>query len=177
MQTIIEADKQLFRTLNQEWYIEMLDPIIVFLTIISDIGIFWYVLAVILFFMRHKIAGITLTLSVATVFLFQHLINLVVPRERPPFTEEGVRQLVEAPMSPSFPSAHAATSFAAAAVLLYFFPSAKYWALPLAAVFAYSRLYVGVHFPIDSAAGVLLGILTGMFIIKMMNLYLQKRGG
>lgn len=178
---IIEADKQLFRTLNQEWYLEALDPIIVFLTVISDIGIFWYIIAIYLLLFPRKaggyLPGISLAVSVAFVFLLQHLVNLAVPRPRPPLTEEGVRQLVEAPLSPSFPSGHASTSFAAAAVLMYFYPSAKYWALPLAAIFAYSRLYIGVHFPIDSAAGVLLGILTGLFIVKLFKFIRQKRQG
>ncbi|PYZ92661.1 hypothetical protein CR194_13420 [Salipaludibacillus keqinensis] len=171
LEAIIDADKRLFERLNQEYYIDWLDPIVVFLTAISDVGLFWWVIAAILFLFHKRVggfvAGRTLALSVGIVFILQSIINQFVPRPRPPLSEEGVRLLIEPPLSSSFPSAHAATSFAAMTTLVYFFPSAKFWAVPLGIVFAYSRLYVGVHFPIDTVAGSLLGILTAAIIIKI----------
>jgi undecaprenyl-diphosphatase len=50
----------------------------------------------------------------------------------------------------SYPSAHAATSFAAARAL----PLPLY---PLATAMALSRLYLGVHYPSDTLAGAALG--------------------
>ncbi|PTL37620.1 phosphatase PAP2 family protein [Alkalicoccus saliphilus] len=163
MKTLLQTDRQVFQLLNQEWTAGWLDPVMVFLTMISEHAFFWWVIAVVLFVFRRKIGSVipavTLISSLAVTFLIRNAVAFLVDRPRPPLSEENARQLVELPISPSFPSTHAATSFAAMYVLLYFFPSARYWAIPLAVIFAYTRLYVGVHFPTDSLAGAFLGII------------------
>jgi undecaprenyl-diphosphatase len=60
-----------------------------------------------------------------------------------------------------FPSNHAGNAFAAATVLGLAEPPVLWPALAAAALVAYSRVYVGVHFPADAAAGTLLGLLIG----------------
>jgi len=55
----------------------------------------------------------------------------------------------------SYPSAHAATSFAAARSLSAALPPAVVY--PVAATMAVSRLYLGVHYPSDALAGAALG--------------------
>lgn len=70
----------------------------------------------------------------------------------------GFTLLPACPPDPSFPSGHTAASFASAAVLwlrrsAFFQP-----ALVLAALIAFSRLYLFVHFPTDVMAGILLGL-------------------
>ncbi|HKP90122.1 MAG TPA: phosphatase PAP2 family protein [Thermoleophilaceae bacterium] len=56
----------------------------------------------------------------------------------------------------SYPSAHATTSAAAARALARVLPRAPVYAL--AGVLALSRPYLGVHYPSDTAAGVVLGV-------------------
>jgi undecaprenyl-diphosphatase len=68
------------------------------------------------------------------------------------------KPLVHAPTDASFPSGHAATSFAAATVLSFAWPR---WApafFLLALAIGFSRVYVGVHYPLDIVGGALLGI-------------------
>ena len=64
-----------------------------------------------------------------------------------------------APHDGSFPSGHAATSFAAATVLTLYLPRwAPLWIL-LAVAIGFSRVYVGVHYPLDVVGGAVLGVL------------------
>lgn len=179
LETILEMDRQLFEILNQQWHTEFLDVLMVFLTTISDVGAFWFVTAAILLLLHKRVGGfykgITLALSIGIVFLIENFLNWIFQRPRPPLTEEGVRQLVDLALSSSFPSGHAASSFAAMTVLVYFFSSAKYWAVPLAFLFAYSRLYVGMHFPLDSISGAVLGVLTGYATVYAADKFMQRK--
>lgn len=58
----------------------------------------------------------------------------------------------------SFPSGHAANAFAAAVALARGWPAGTIVWFALAALVSYSRLYLGVHFPIDVAGGILVGL-------------------
>ena len=80
-------------------------------------------------------------------------------RDRPPLRYAEPKALVSVPHDGSFPSGHAATSFAAATILAFAFP--RLWPLlfTLAAAIAFSRVYVGVHYPLDVVAGAVLGVL------------------
>ena len=62
-----------------------------------------------------------------------------------------VDTLVSRPHTGSFPSGHAATSFASATVLAAFVPRLRVPLYVLAALIARSRAYVGVHYPLDAA--------------------------
>ena len=87
-------------------------------------------------------------------------IKNVVRRRRPELP--GLPPLVGTPTGLSFPSTHSATSFAGARALA----GAGMPALPLrllAASLAASRLYLGVHYPSDIAAGAALGHVVGGF--------------
>jgi membrane-associated phospholipid phosphatase len=86
-------------------------------------------------------------------------VKLLVRRERP--ASGSVQPLIVAPSSTSFPSSHAAMSAAAAFGLSALEP--ELWPLfaTLALLMALSRLYLAVHHPVDVAAGLALGTLTG----------------
>ena len=66
--------------------------------------------------------------------------------------------LLEAPSTFSFPSGHATVAFACATVLALAVPRLRWWLYALAALIAFSRVYVGVHYPGDVLVGALLGV-------------------
>jgi undecaprenyl-diphosphatase len=79
-------------------------------------------------------------------------------RERPPHRFHDPRPLVHVPVSDSFPSGHSATSFACAALLAWLTPLPKVPLFALAALIAFSRVYDGVHYPLDVLGGAALGL-------------------
>jgi membrane-associated phospholipid phosphatase len=80
-------------------------------------------------------------------------IKLVVRRRRPRLPD--LPPLSGTVTELSYPSAHAATSLAAARTLSDALPAAAVY--PIAAAMAVSRLYLGVHYPSDTLAGAALG--------------------
>jgi len=83
-----------------------------------------------------------------------------------PFQRDGqVRVVGPRPQDYSFPSGHAAASFAAAVALSRAWPAGTAVWFALAALVAYTRIYLGVHYPIDVVAGALAGIACGWFAV------------
>jgi undecaprenyl-diphosphatase len=80
-------------------------------------------------------------------------------RPRPSLRYAEPRTLVHVPHDASFPSGHAATSFAAATMLSFAFPRFAPFLYVLAAAVAFSRVYVGVHYPFDVIGGAFVGVL------------------
>ena len=93
------------------------------------------------------------TATVAASYAVSTSIKLVVRRPRPDLAD--LPPLMDTPTKLSFPSSHAVTSFAAARA----FGIPVLWAAALP--MALSRLYLGVHYPSDIAAGAALGTVLG----------------
>ena len=76
---------------------------------------------------------------------------------------EGLPPLGGAPSSLSFPSAHATASFACATYMTRIAPEAAVL-FALAAAIAACRPYLGMHYPSDVLAGVVLGTALGLVV-------------
>ena len=88
-------------------------------------------------------------------------------RDRPPLVYPEPKALVAVPHTGAFPSGHASSAFACAAVLAWASPRLRVPALVLAAAIAWSRVYVGVHWPLDVLGGAVLGVLVSTVLLKL----------
>ena len=64
-----------------------------------------------------------------------------------------------------FPSSHAANLFGAAVVIGSFYKRTRYYLYPLAVLVAIGRIYLGVHYPSDTAGGAIFGAAIGLAVI------------
>ena len=90
-------------------------------------------------------------------------------RARPPLVYPEPPPLVPTPHTGSFPSGHSATAFACATVIAWASPRLAVPAFVLAALVAWSRVYVGVHWPLDVIGGSALGVLVSIALLKLVG--------
>ena len=138
----------------------MLDPLFQGLSYVGSFGFVWLALAVAIsgfswgrpWLWTRVGAAIILAESVSGA------LKVWTDRDRPPLANPDPEPLVDLPETYSFPSGHAAVSFACATVLALAVPRLRVPLYALAALIAFSRVYVGVHYPFDVLAGAVLGV-------------------
>ena len=144
---------------------DFLDQFMVIVTkLAGSYGQIWLVVAaLLLIFKKTRKAGFTVLLSYALVFIIGQLgLKDLIARPRPCHLDETVALLVKRPSSYSCPSTHAAWAFAAAASIACFHKKGCILAFLAAALIAFSRLYMFVHFPSDVLIGCVLGVLCAL---------------
>lgn len=172
LESILRLDRLIFSLINQSFSCDFLDSLMKLITNekiwLPIIIMGWFYL---FFGRKGKKRMLALLLVVgtgATDIISSRIIKKIVGRKRPCITEPDCRILIGRKTSKSFPSSHAANTSAFAA-MIYFcegFPSAAPF-IVIAASVAYSRVYVGVHYPIDVLAGILLGIFIARIILAI----------
>ena len=140
------------------------DAVMPVITLLGDAGIFWIILAVaLLLFPKYRKAGLGVGIALLMGLLLCNLtLKPLCARIRPYdfLAEKGVtvNLLIAAQHDFSFPSGHTIASFEGATVLMLHDRKLGIPALILAALIAFSRLYLYVHYPTDVIASVILGI-------------------
>jgi undecaprenyl-diphosphatase len=150
------------------------------LSIIGYAGLVWIVLAPLV---AHQVRAPVLRstgIVVACVWasdLAASLLKVIVDRPRPFDRIPEADPLLGGIVGNSFPSGHAATSAAGALALSLIAPrAAPYFAL-LAGGIAFSRVYVGVHYPLDVIAGALLGFAMAGVVFGVVRLLRPTSAG
>ena len=120
--------------------------------------------------------GLSLALfSIGLVNVIIVILNQFVARARP-FDDLDTKLLFYEPTDPSFPSNAAAVSFALASAIFFVDKRLGVFALSLATLYSFSRIYAGVHFPSDVVVGAVIGVSSAFFISRFPLLikYLTK---
>lgn len=163
---ITQVDFVILDFIQQHLRCAFLDILMPFFSFIGESGAIWFLIAIpMLFFKKTRGWGVLLIAAMAFAFLSGEIIlKNMIGRPRPFIENTQINLLVHPPASYSFPSGHSSSSFAAAVVL---FIMNKKWgtgALALAFLVAFSRLYNYVHFPSDVLIGMLLGVISALFM-------------
>lgn len=159
---------------------DWMNPFWEFITSLGNAGWFWLALSLVLLIpKRTRGMGAAALLAIIIGALITNVVlkNLVA-RTRPYEVVDGLKILIKRPHDYSFPSGHACASFAAAAV--YYRMAPKRWGISvviLASLIAFSRLYVGVHYPTDVLAGILIGIGAAWAAMKIMECARRHKKG
>ena len=98
-----------------------------------------------------------------------------IKRIRPCNAIEQVHLTVKRSKSYSMPSNHAANFFALATIFSFFYRRYWKWMIATAALVAFSRISVGVHYPFDALVGAMLGAALAVLIILIFNKTANKR--
>ncbi len=153
-----------------------LDIIMPMISMLGAFGAAWIIMALgSLFFKKTKEFGKTLTFTllfdlIPCNFTFKPIVN----RVRPYDLNTTIQIIVPPEIDPSFPSGHTFFAFSAATICFIYNKKLGVCMYILAALIAFSRLYLYVHFPTDVAFGAVLGILSSIGAYYIEKLILKK---
>jgi undecaprenyl-diphosphatase len=179
MTFLYSIDKAVFYFFNRTLANPLTDAVMPFITTERNwtipIAVIWLGLVI---FGGKK--GRTTALLVAVILLVTDqavnaVIKPLVGRERPCFVLEHVRLLIPQPHSRSFPSSHAANMAAMAALFAIRYPKYSFLFILAAVLIGFSRIFVGVHYPSDVAAGALLGYSFAAGILAIQRSLMDRR--
>ena len=150
----------------QGWHQDWLSEIMIFFSSIGNGGMVWIAVSLVLLLIpRTRKCGLTMVLAMLlTMILGNEIIKKVVARPRPCAVDRSVTLLIPFPGQYSFPSGHTSNSFSAAVSIFLFYRKPGILALLVAAIIAFSRMYLFVHYPTDILGGILLGSFDAMLV-------------
>lgn len=177
LETLLNLDGGFLLFLQESVRNPLLNSIMIFITSLGDEGFIWIVATIALLIPKktRKIGAMSAVALLGSLVINNHIIKNLVQRPRPFVTFTDIQILIPTPSEFSFPSGHTSSSFAAAAVFYRFLP--KKLGVPsvvLAGLIGFSRLYVGVHYPTDVLAGVIMGILLSYMAEFLVNSCVKK---
>lgn len=143
---------------------DLFDLLMPKLTLLGSGGAIWLLAAGgMLCTKKYRRQGVILLAGLAVGVLVGNVcLKNLVARPRPCWLDDSVFLLIPSPSDYAFPSGHTLASAIGATVLTKTNRKFGWAAIPLAAVIAFSRLYLFVHFPSDILAGAVLGVVIGL---------------
>ena len=164
-----KVDNTILRWINVKFRNKTFDKIMPIITSAGNLGIIWIVISVLLITKKdYRVLGQTILIAlVITTIIGEGIIKNIVKRKRPFYGDDDKELLISRPITYSFPSGHTASSFAVATVFIKTDNAASLEIMLLACLIAFSRIYLGVHYPSDVIGGGIIGTLCGLITVML----------
>ena len=149
------------RTWLTTYHDPVADMVMVGLSIIGRGGAVWIAIALVLVALgrsRMREAAVVFAALGLAFVMTDLVVKPLVARARPFEGSVTMRVIDRRPLTYSFPSGHAASAVAGAITLSRLWPTGRLVLWALATLAALSRIYVGVHYPLDVIGGAVLGV-------------------
>lgn len=169
---LTHIDAALFKHINSGWPSPALDHIMAFATMFgvgvvqAGLSLVFIALGLLMDRVNLRRAGYAGLIAFAAAGTAVQIAKFVWGRPRPLLALFDVRIMDTPRFTHSFPSGHTMTAFAVAVACSAFLPKLRYVLIPLAFATAVSRVYIGVHYPLDAAYGALVGVLVGILCAR-----------
>lgn len=154
----------------QNLHCSWLDPIMIFFTELGNNGIVWIAIALLcMCFKKSRRCGVLMALTMLfCLALGNGVIKNLAARPRPfQVLGNSAILIIPPPSEYSFPSGHTMHGFAAAVMIFLHNRKTGAAALLGAAVIAFSRMYLFVHFPTDILGGAVIGTLAAFMMYAL----------
>jgi undecaprenyl-diphosphatase len=168
------ADAAVFRFINTGLAWRPLDPVMLVATaigtgIVQSAGsLFLVALGTIRDGVDLRRAGYAGFIAMAASGAIVQVVKVIWDRPRPALALYDVRIVGDPLFAHSFPSGHTMAAFAVMVAWSIMLPKLKWTLLVLAALTGFSRIYLGVHFPLDVIYGAVIGALIGFASVRIL---------
>ncbi len=175
MSFISQLDETILLFIQEHLRTFLLTPVMIFLSDLGTAGIIWIALGLLLLaFKKTRFGGVALLVTLGLSWVVNDCIfKPLFQRPRPYLAIRELLPLVPRRADFSFPSGHTATSFASAYALTRLTDKRWAWIYILSALIAFSRMYLGMHYPTDVLGGMMIGTLAAAVLCPLMETYLK----
>lgn len=162
---LLNLDGSILLWIQENLRADWLTPFMIAFTKLGGLGLIWIVTSLIfLCFKKTRWVGAAGLLALFFSLAVNNVcLKRLIARTRPYEVVEGLQLLTKKASDFSFPSGHTGSSFAAATAFFLTIGKgkARWIAIAAAALMAYTRLYIGIHYPTDILGGLITGCLCG----------------
>ena len=169
---VLTLDKNIFFLINN-----ISNPFLdLFFVSITYIGstVFWILLIILFWMKKEREISIRLIFALIIDSFLLTFLKWFFVRPRPSERFANI-EVLSSDIGPSFPSGHSERVFSGAVILGYVYKKLRYLLFLLAFLVSFSRIYIGVHYPIDSLIGSINGIMVGYITLLLPTKRIQNK--